>query len=193
MLFNGIELPAGWQGTARLVRECNRCRELVWQTDRYPDVFSVLAYPHIEEVAAVVVLRHPDQVPGDYDLVSLAFSPDIGRRGVKGVCDGQANRLYDDCMGVADNINNVRGNPTVLSHPVHPYIEPVTSVRGATIDGAGVASTQVPCIKVSLRRAPKAGCGSFVHSDFGEIKGGGGGDCGCGSNCRSGRRGGCEC
>lgn len=179
MFLDGIDFATRRLGAALLIGESNLVHVLVGQGGRHPDVISILTDPHVQKVAVVVVLRHMDLIPDDSDLVSIALRSDVGRRGIKGVRDGEDYLMHDDCIGVADDIDNIGGNPTVLSHPVHIYIEP-DSDRGATINGTGVAGLQVPRPQIRLRRAPKACCQGLVHSNFGEIEGGRWGDGGGG-------------
>jgi hypothetical protein len=112
--------------------------------------------------------------------------------------------MHAELAGVARHINDIRGYPAPLIRPVHVYIEP-GSYRCTTIDGAGVASTQVPSVEVSLGWAPHTRGERFINCDMRIIvcggggerwrvgKGGGKGKSGGGSVCGSGRGCKCEC
>ena len=56
-----------------------------------PILIAILANPYIQEITIVIVLRHPDRVPGDDNLVPVSSAYNIGWSGVKSIGNGQAN------------------------------------------------------------------------------------------------------
>lgn len=176
-------------GAALLVGESIVGLELILKGGRHPDLVTTLANPGFEQVTSIVVLSHPDRVPGDCDLVSIAHSHNVGWWFVKLVGNDQVFILLDDCIDIACDINNIRGQPAGFGISVHFYIEPRSSVRGATPNDTGVTGLQFESKQVNLCGAITAGSQGLVNGDFGEIKGGRGSDGGGGCDGRSGRRG----
>jgi hypothetical protein len=81
MFLDGVELAAGWLRTAGLV-----CKLI----DRFVSVHgdwdqsAVLADSRFDQVASVIVLSHPDRLPGYLDPIAITVGLDMLRRSVQG-------------------------------------------------------------------------------------------------------------
>jgi hypothetical protein len=142
---------------------------LIGQGSRHPDQVASLANPGLEKITVVIVLRHPDCIPADDHLVSLANGSNVSRGTIEGVCNWQPDSLHDYRVRITAHIHHERGNPAPLAHSVHIHIQP-SSDRSPTVDCARIACSQVPRPQVSLGWTPKAGSQRFVHRDFGKIE-----------------------
>jgi hypothetical protein len=132
MLLDCVDLATRRLGAARLVRECRRRMVLIRKTGWHPNVISILADVHIQEIATVIVFRHIDFVPRYCDLVPLPSCSDMFWRSIEGVGDPQAYWLHREGIHVAEHIYNVRGQPTVVVQTVEFYIQPIADRRASS-------------------------------------------------------------
>ena len=184
VLLDRVKLTTGRQGATRLVSEGIRCMVLVGQilpTDRHPDIIFILADKHIHEIAAIIILCHPNLIPINSDLITFAGGADIFRWPIKGVSDPQAHRLDCDGFNIAHHINHVWGDPTKVTQTIEFYIQPAADGRAASHE-AGIALLQIKLPQVCLSRPEKAGSQGYIYRDFWKIESGCGCDGGCGGD-----------
>ncbi len=91
-------------------------------TDRHPNVIFFLAYPHIQEIAVIVILCHPDRIPGDRDFISIPHRPNVLRRGVEGVGNGEQDLLDPESTDIPQHIHHIWGDPAEIPQAVEFYI-----------------------------------------------------------------------
>ena len=94
MLFHRGQFPAGCPCTTGLVGEGIAGLIFIAQTHRLPGKLTVLAHPHIQQVAPVVDLGHVNYALGHRDLIAMPGGGHTLQRSLYTLGPGKSDLVY---------------------------------------------------------------------------------------------------
>lgn len=166
VLLGRIDAPAGRFVTAGFVDQLNGSGIAA---QRGKDQLAVLAQPSLDEVAAVIVLRHPHGAPNHSDLIALTRGANALRRFVE-VGKRQARIGLRHAEDIALDLEQVGLDPTVIGETLGVHINPSAGLV-ASLDLDAIIGIQAILVEVGGAR-PVAAVGLLQHDAGGVGEGG---------------------
>jgi hypothetical protein len=105
MLLDRVKRAAGILGTIGIVFHGEFGVMLIQQVLGHPGQKSILADHEVQEIASIVIFRHPDLTPCDVHIIPIAHCLDPRRGAIKPrLRHGQADILNDHGLDITNDI-----------------------------------------------------------------------------------------
>ena len=138
VLFYSIQFTARWPGTTGLIFDGVRSLVAVFQSNGTPEIDTFLADEYIEEITAVIVIRHGEDFPGDVDFVAISYGVNAFGRAIKHAGAGQVYISKFDSVNIAHHIHDRGGHPAEIIELVEFNVEPL-AVNESSAHGTDIA------------------------------------------------------